>query len=83
MKILVLNSGSSSLKHQVIDMDTEEMLVNTGYGFVCDNSAEGISEKLLELLGEQEKLDVIRQRLQTTEFSNSNAIEKFIESLTK
>ncbi len=30
MKILVLNSGSSSLKYQVIDMDTEEMLVK-GY----------------------------------------------------
>ena len=27
MKILVLNSGSSSLKYQVIDMETEEMLV--------------------------------------------------------
>lgn len=30
MKILVLNSGSSSLKYQVIDMDTEERLVK-GY----------------------------------------------------
>ena len=30
MKVLVLNSGSSSLKYQVIDMDTEEMLVK-GY----------------------------------------------------
>ena len=30
MKILVLNSGSSSLKYQVIDMDTEKMLVK-GY----------------------------------------------------
>ena len=30
MKILILNSGSSSLKYQVIDMDTEEMLVK-GY----------------------------------------------------
>lgn len=30
MKILVLNSGSSSLKYQVIDMDTEQMLVK-GY----------------------------------------------------
>ncbi|MBQ2938150.1 MAG: acetate kinase [Clostridia bacterium] len=30
MKILVLNSGSSSLKYQVIDMNTEEMLVK-GY----------------------------------------------------
>ena len=30
MKILVLNSGSSSLKYQVIDMSTEETLVK-GY----------------------------------------------------
>lgn len=30
MKVLVLNSGSSSLKYQVIDMETEEMLVK-GY----------------------------------------------------
>ena len=30
MKVLVLNSGSSSLKYQVIDMDTEKMLVK-GY----------------------------------------------------
>ena len=30
MKILVLNSGSSSLKYQVIDMETEKMLVK-GY----------------------------------------------------
>ena len=26
MKILVLNSGSSSLKYQVIDMDTEKKI---------------------------------------------------------
>lgn len=31
MKILVLNSGSSSLKYQVIDMKTEEMLVKGNY----------------------------------------------------
>ena len=30
MKVLVLNSGSSSLKYQLIDMDTEKMLVK-GY----------------------------------------------------
>ena len=28
MKILVLNSGSSSLKYQVIDMKTEETLAS-------------------------------------------------------
>jgi len=31
MKILVLNSGSSSLKYQVIDMETEQMLVKGNY----------------------------------------------------
>ena len=31
MKILVLNSGSSSLKYQVIDMETEEMVVKGNY----------------------------------------------------
>lgn len=31
MKILVLNSGSSSLKYQVIDMETEEMLAKGYY----------------------------------------------------
>lgn len=31
MKILVLNSGSSSLKYQVIDTNTGEMLVKGNY----------------------------------------------------
>ncbi len=31
MKILVLNSGSSSLKYQVIDMDTEEMIAKGNF----------------------------------------------------
>ena len=31
MKVLVLNSGSSSLKYQVIDMNTENMLVKGNY----------------------------------------------------
>ena len=31
MKILVLNSGSSSLKYQVIDMETEETLASGYY----------------------------------------------------
>ena len=31
MKVLVLNSGSSSLKYQVIDMETEETLVKGNF----------------------------------------------------
>lgn len=62
---------------------TDEMLANTGYGFVCANSTEGIAEKLLELLDDQEKLNVIRQRLKTTEFSNGSTIEKIKALLTQ
>lgn len=62
---------------------TEEMLVNTGYGVVCGNSTEGIAEKLSELLDDQEKLNVVRRRLQTAEFGNSNTIEKINELLTQ
>ena len=31
MKILVLNSGSSSLKYQVIDMETEETMCSGNF----------------------------------------------------
>ena len=31
MKILVINSGSSSMKYQVIDMETEKMLVKGNF----------------------------------------------------
>ena len=37
MKILVINCGSSSLKYQLIDMETEELM------------AKGLVEKILDL----------------------------------
>ena len=39
MKILVLNSGSSSLKYQVIDMDTEETLASGYYERIGSDKA--------------------------------------------
>ena len=39
MKILVLNSGSSSLKYQVIDMETDEMLVKGNYERIGQNKS--------------------------------------------
>ncbi len=38
MKILVLNSGSSSLKYQLIDMETEKMLVKGNYERIGEKS---------------------------------------------
>ena len=39
MKILVLNSGSSSLKYQLIDMETEETLTSGYYERVGSDKA--------------------------------------------
>ena len=51
MKILVLNSGSSSLKYQVIDTETGEMLVK-GYYERNLNIQREIMKKQLNLLWE-------------------------------
>ena len=53
MKILVLNSGSSSLKYQVIDMDTEEMLVKGNY----ERIGEGNSFLTHKVNGEKHKFE--------------------------
>lgn len=53
MKILVLNSGSSSLKYQVIDMDTEEMLVKGNY----ERIGQGNSFLTHKVNGEKHKFE--------------------------
>ena len=58
MKILIINAGSSSLKYQLIDMDTEETLanatrVNDAIGNV-EQQAENlkqIADKLTQTIG--------------------------------
>lgn len=39
MKILVLNCGSSSLKYQLIDMETEEVLASGKYERIGEKEA--------------------------------------------
>ena len=53
MKILVLNSGSSSLKYQVIDMETEEMLVKGYY----ERIGQGNSFLTHKVNGEKHKFE--------------------------
>ncbi len=53
MKILVLNSGSSSLKYQVIDMDNEEMLVKGNY----ERIGQGNSFLTHKVNGEKHKFE--------------------------
>ena len=55
MNILVINAGSSSLKYQLIDMDTETLLAKglverIGFdGFVCNNFTQTVGEKKVSL----------------------------------
>lgn len=84
MKILVLNSGSSSLKYQVIDMDTEEMLVK-GYferigqqNSFLTHKVNGIKHKFEKHVKDHEQaLKVIFSRL----MSDSYGVIKSLDEL--
>ena len=43
MKILVVNAGSSSLKYQLIDMETEAVLAK-GVALTCQYAADLLAE---------------------------------------
>ena len=84
MKVLVLNSGSSSLKYQVIDMETEEMLVK-GYferigqqNSFLTHKVNGIKHKFEKYVKDHEQaLKVIFSRL----MSDSYGVIKSLEEL--
>ena len=52
MKILILNSGSSSLKYQVIDMVTEEAIAEG----ICERIGLDTSFMIYKVNGSKEKL---------------------------
>ena len=84
MKILVLNAGSSSLKYQVIDMETEEMLVKGNYERIGqDNSflthkVNGIKHKFEhQVSNHEEALKFIMSRL----FNDHYGVIKSLDEL--
>jgi acetate kinase len=83
MKILVLNSGSSSLKYQLIDMDNEEVIAKGNYERIGDEKAF-ITHKVN---GEKyvyenyapthkEALEFIIKQLTETEYKVVNSLEE-------
>ncbi len=54
MKVLVLNCGSSSLKYQLIDMDSEEVMAKGTYERIGEDEAflllTRLTEKNLDLI---------------------------------
>ena len=70
MKILVINSGSSSLKYQVIDMETNEMLVKGNYerigqaGSFLTHKVQGVKRKFEhEVKNHEEAIQFIISRI--------------------
>ena len=47
MKVLVINAGSSSLKYQLIDMETEQCLVKGFWGKMGNVTIRSIAEGML------------------------------------
>lgn len=70
MKVLVLNSGSSSLKYQLIDMETEEILASGGYERI------GIGDSFLT-----HKINGEKIKLENTVENHEEALKFVIEQL--
>lgn len=56
-----------------------EMLEQTGFGLVCDNSEQGIAEALSELLTDPEQIDMLCRRLSAYRPNNEAALDGFTE----
>lgn len=59
-----------------------EMIEETGYGWVCDNSEEALKNALAALLQEPAVLEKVTAYLQQTQMDNEAAISQFVESIT-
>lgn len=58
---------------------SEEMVVATGYGFVCKNSQDGITHALEEIINNQNLIKEKSSFLNSQKFSNANALKQFSE----
>ena len=56
---------------------TEEMIMQSGNGFVCENSDVGIQHGLEEILADPQKLNEVRQHIKEKEFGNQSIVGKF------
>ena len=59
----------------------KDMVEKTGYGWVCENSVDGICETLKNLLEEDELLEKRKNELMNISFDNTLAMEQFAQLL--
>jgi len=55
----------------------KDMVADTGFGWVCDNTVDGIAEGLHKLLQTPSLLRDKAQRLSETTFDNAEALRQF------
>ena len=86
MKILVINSGSSSLKYQVIDMETDEMLAKGNYerigqaGSFLTHKVKGIKHRFEhEVKNHEEAIKFILARI----LNNHYGVIKSLDELAR
>ncbi len=60
---------------------SEEMVVRSGNGFVCDNSQEAINEALEALLSDPSRIASVRKQMQGRKPNNSVALQQFQQIL--
>lgn len=58
---------------------TDEMITETGSGFVCENSQDGIADGLIKVLKKPDSLIEIKKELQQRQFTNQDKINKVSE----
>ena len=57
-------------------ISTDEMLIRSGFGLVCENSQAGITGTLVHVLEHPEQLTQIRETLHTHRFTNRDIAER-------
>jgi len=60
---------------------TQEMIVQSGCGLVCENSQKGINEALLSLALNREKIIEIRAHISKSHFENDASVNRLISIL--
>lgn len=60
-----------------VTTSTEEMILDRGCGWVCDNSQLSINETLEEILGERGALEHIRSQIRHADVDNKKTMDQF------
>ncbi len=58
---------------------SKEMITSSGYGFVCENSEDGITRALEKIINNRKLLEEKKNYLNSQKFSNTNALKQFSE----